>query len=228
MNPYDDIKPSSVGFWLCLLIYLLAFVLPMELHENSYTMGFTMFWCGGVGVGLSLFGLLGALFHGFSWDGVRFGLATVPWLANLLLWFGLALYAQGHGRASFRTALVAVVLAAGVLVTSPWWHSFSLTARENVLQFLTSPAYLAWTGSMGLLLVLAGRLAWRQNRVAGLWRPTRAWLAENASDAADDFGSAMAPRGTSASEEIVAQKPADSSVTRAADAKVLGLPKYPE
>jgi hypothetical protein len=205
------IKPSRIGFWICLAIYLTAFALPAT-PGRGYFPGVYLFFLGGVGFFISILSIFYMLFSGFSWDGVYFALAVLPWLANFFAWCGFALYAQGQGRASCRAALIAVVLAGSSVLTKPWGSmSFYeptpglLTTTEQVLAHLASPAYLAWAGSMGLLFMFAGHLAWRQNRTAGLW-PTPEWLAANTINDAQGFSTTTAPHSDPTSRDIVAEK----------------------
>jgi hypothetical protein len=160
------IKPSRAGFWLCLLIYLAAFGLPMNL-DDRYFPGYSMFAFGALGFVLSLYGLFFGLVRGLPWECLAFFLATLPWLANFFFWCGLALYAQGNGRPSFISALIAVILAAGALV--PWNGVW--IGRLDLWATIATPAYLAWIGSMGLLVILAGYLAWLQRPGQILWKP---------------------------------------------------------
>ena len=203
------IRPSRLGIWLCFGLYLSAFVLPAHVN-GKYEPGVWLFLLGAVGLVLGVYGILYTLIEGLSWSNIHFVIATVPWLANTIFWFALALYAQGNGRASLRGGLAAVVLAAVVLITSGplSGHEFFGPRAEHMLTQLSSPAYVAWSGSMALLVIFAAHLAWRQNRAAASWRPTAGWLAENEYASLQKL-SRITPNTLVTSEAVAAEKPPD-------------------
>jgi hypothetical protein len=202
-------SPRRLGLWLCFGMYLAAFALPVRFHE-AYVPGISLFLLGALGFVLSVYGLLYSLFQGPTWDIIHFVVATLPWLANIIFWFALALYAQGHSRASLRAGVFAALLAAVVLISSnPLSGDFYKPRTEFVLVQLLSPAYLAWAGSMALLVVLAGSLAWRQKRRAALWYPTADWLAANERDTLEDLSRRLASKRHPTSEAVVADHQSD-------------------
>ncbi len=164
-----EIKPApwlKVGLWLALAVYASAFFLPMNPAEPRLT-GLSVFVLGIWGLFVALLAPFYALADGLTLKSlgeiVQLWLSVAPWLANPILWVALGHYGLGNGRAACRNSLIAVALAASCLLFLVW------DSMSGYLGWIpASPAYLAWLGSMVILLGFSWTLARQvdKNRVS--------------------------------------------------------------
>src|SRR5262245_25067720 len=142
-----------MGFWVCLGLYGLSFVLPVDLnHTGGHGLGLFLYGC--FGLMMAVFGSIHALTHpqAGAWTEIgQMWLAVLPWFANLVMWFALAQFRLENGRAALGKALAASLLASGFVLLP-----FML---DRTWGFSLSPAYLAWVGSMVILVIWSGFLA---------------------------------------------------------------------
>jgi len=146
-----------MGFWLCLGLYVLAFLLPVDVDRPDEK-GYGLFVAGLWGFMMALWAPLYALDASFKgWTEVlQIWLAVLPWLANPIMWFALAHFGMGNGRQAAGRALVAALFAAAAVVVIPGvWYAPRIAVPQ-------SPAFLTWAGSM-LCLAFFGSLLARHN-----------------------------------------------------------------
>lgn len=161
MELFREIKPTPwqirMGFWVCLALYVVSFVLPADL-DRPRMMGFGMFLSGCLGLMMAVFGPVHAIMHPepTAWSEIgQMWLAVLPWFANPVMWFALAHFRLENGRPALRTALTAVLLASG-FVLLPF-------VLDKTWGLSVCPAYFAWIGSMACLAIFSVFLA-RHNR----------------------------------------------------------------
>src|SRR5438445_778477 len=107
MELFRETKPTPwsirIGFWMCLLLYALSFVLPVDL--NRPTAGCALFLSGCLGLMMAVFGPIHALLHPHptAWSEIgQMWLAVSPWFANPVMWFALAHFRLENGRPALR------------------------------------------------------------------------------------------------------------------------------
>src|SRR5262245_43944644 len=195
MQAFTEIRvvPWSIrmGFWVCLGLYVLSFCLPVNL-ERPTDRGYSMFFMGIWAMIISVAMPLHALFNGDAQalgQMVSWWLATAPWLANPVLWFALAHYGLGNGRAAGKTALTAALFAASYMLLAGFFDP------PHGLPLFRSPAYAVWIGSMVCLALFSWRLA-RHEDTAHLYTP------EWARARLDDDSPNRSLAGASGSERI--------------------------
>jgi hypothetical protein len=160
MRYFKEVLPPPwtirMGFWLCLGLYVLAFLLPVDVQRPEQK-GYGLFLAG-------LWGFMMAIWAPVYSIGVSFKLGTevlqiwltvLPWLANPIMWSALAHFGMGNGRQAAGRALLAALFAAGVFLIPAVWYSPRIAVP-------LSPAFLTWAGSM-LSLAVFGLLLARHN-----------------------------------------------------------------
>lgn len=125
-------------FLCCLLIgavYAVSFFLPVLGPDEESSPGFVAF-------------LLPLVAWTVGDEGAMLILGLPAWLANPLMWVGMALLASGKWKAATAAGLVAVILG---LTALPAWLSSGDFPRMGYVLWVLSIAALAVTGYVGSL-----------------------------------------------------------------------------